>query len=920
MGTSNLARTAIAAVAAVALAAPAAADAAVDPPHSIIVFPSRDFVSTTGYTPGDQVTLEVQHPFPTANGLATASGTVGADGVFEVNHPGGACWAGFTPDIRPGDTVRMRVNGSGTPTTEDTVTADVASGRPIQTGPSTVEVHGTARDALGAPLPVAQLEHRLVDPDLFDTGRRTLRAPGAGAAEGTIAYDAPGSTRWTATYPNLSAGDVSRALASEARIMWLGPAPAAGTEVTVQENGAAAIAGPSAPCRAPLEKVQIPGSETNPPSAPGTLTASADRSTVTLDWGAASDDVGVQTYAVYRDGEPVATVQTPDATAPAPTHFVDLNVPAGTYSYTVRAQDAAGNEGPPSNDVTVTTSDNPAPAPAVIHDPPAAPHLIIAFPARDFISADGYAGAAKVSVFVIRGGNVIAGAEDVPPNGSLVEVNHPGGGCWAGTTPDLRPGDVVRLVAKDAAGAQTSVDQTTVMDVTAQRPVRTAPDTVEVHGSAVAPGGGQFPIAQLEQRLITSSKDPFIKNGKRVLRSATEGSVSYDGTSTRWTARYTGLSPDDVTRALGAESRMLWLGRDPLAANEQTIFENGDQVAGGPTAPCTAPAAAQQPQVAIDQSALTFGSAAVGTPGDEKAVKITNNGRADLHLDRAYLAGSDPGSFSLSDDPCDGTVLAPGAGCTVKVRFTPERTGSLSASLNVADDAHNDGYQSVALSGSGVAAGAPGADVSPTALAFGTVVAGSPKSLPVKVTNSGDADLVVQAAAVAGPAAADYAVTATTCDKVAPGASCTVTVQFAPTATGSRAATLEIPHNAAGAKASVPLSGTGAGSTFALSPSPVSFGTVNRASTKGQTVTVKNSGTVAFRVTAARVSADAGSAFSVPGGQACVGTTLAPGKTCNLTVNFRPSAAQAYTANLDVAGDASSLPATVTARLTGSGK
>jgi hypothetical protein len=917
MGTSNLARIAIAAVAAGALAAPAAANAAVSAPHSIIVFPSRDFVSTTGYTPGDHVTVEVQHPFPTANGLATASGTVGADGVFEVNHPGGACWVGFTPDIRPGDTVRMKVDGGPA---EETVTADVAGGRPVQTAADTVQVHGTARDAVGAPLPIAQLEHRLVDPDRFDTGRRTLRAPGAGAGEGSVAYDDPGSTRWTATYTGLSAGDVDRALASEARIMWLGPDPAAGTELTTHENGAAAIAGPSAPCRAPLEKVQLPGAETNPPSAPGTLTATAAASTVTLDWDAATDDVGVQTYAIYRDGEAVATVQNPDAAPPAPTHFVDANVPAGTYSYTVRAQDAAGNEGPASNAVSVTTADNPAPAPAVIHDPPAAPHLIIAFPARDFISADGYAGAAKVSVYVIRGGNVLSSAEDVPPVGGLVEVNHPGGGCWAGTTPDLRPGDIVRLVAKDAAGAETSVDQTTVADVTAQRPLQTAPGTVEIHGTAVAPGGGQFPIAQLEQRLITSSQNPFTKSGKRTLRSATDGAVSYDGTSTRWTARYTGLSADDVTRALGAESRMLWLGRDPLAANEQTIFENGDQVAGGPTAPCTAPAS-PQPQVAIDTASAAFGSAAVGAGnGDEKAIKITNIGKADLHLDRAYLAGADPGSFTLSDDPCDGKVLAAGAACTVKVRFTPERTGTLGASLNFADDAHNDGYQNVALTGSGTAVGAPGATVTPAALGFGTVVAGSPKSLSVTVANSGDAELVVGKPTVTGAAAADYAVAATTCDKVAPGASCTVTVQFAPTATGARAATLEIPHNAAGANTSVALTGTGSASTFTLAPSPIAFGTINRATTKTQTVTVKNSGTVAFRVTAARVSADAAGAFSVPGGQACVGTTLAPGKTCNLTVNFRPPAAQAYTGNLDVTGDASSLPATVTARMTGSGK
>ena len=55
-------------------------------------------------------------------------------------------------------------------------------------------------------------------------------------------------------------------------------------------------------------------------------------------------------------------------------------------------------------------------------------------------------------------------------------------------------------------------------------------------------------------------------------------------------------------------------------------------------------------------------------------------------------------------------------------------------------------------------------------------------------------------------------------------------------------------------------------------------------------------------------------------GAGCVGTTLAAGKTCSISVTLRPTQAIAYSASLVVAGDNTSLPATVSAALTGTGK
>src|ERR671929_226890 len=136
-------------------------------------------------------------------------------------------------------------------------------------------------------------------------------ATNTGGPDGNLKYDAAGSTKWTATYSGLVQADVDRALGAESRGMWIDPALPS-TESTIFENGAAAIAGPSAPCTAPLEKLPPPpGSETTPPSDVTGLTGSASNSTVTLNWNAATDNVGVTDYGVYRTDAAGVTTAVP---------------------------------------------------------------------------------------------------------------------------------------------------------------------------------------------------------------------------------------------------------------------------------------------------------------------------------------------------------------------------------------------------------------------------------------------------------------------------------------------------------------------------------------------------------------------------------------------------------------------------------
>ncbi|ADJ49530.1 glucose/sorbosone dehydrogenase [Amycolatopsis mediterranei S699] len=95
--------------------------------------------------------------------------------------------------------------------------------------------------------------------------------------------------------------------------------------------------------------------DTQPPTAPAALSGTAAGTTVTLRWTAASDNIGVRAYDIYRDNAKIGTV-TGTASTPPATTFTDSALAANTtYQYYVVARDAQANVSAHSNTATVTT-------------------------------------------------------------------------------------------------------------------------------------------------------------------------------------------------------------------------------------------------------------------------------------------------------------------------------------------------------------------------------------------------------------------------------------------------------------------------------------------------------------------------------------------------------------------------------------
>lgn len=106
--------------------------------------------------------------------------------------------------------------------------------------------------------------------------------------------------------------------------------------------------------------VTVDNADRAPPAPPSALVATAVSETeIDLSWQAASDNVGVTGYQIFRDGTWLATV-------PAGTAYRDTGRAESTaYSYSVLAADAAGNLSAPSNEASATTPSGPDTTPPV---------------------------------------------------------------------------------------------------------------------------------------------------------------------------------------------------------------------------------------------------------------------------------------------------------------------------------------------------------------------------------------------------------------------------------------------------------------------------------------------------------------------------------------------------------------------------
>jgi sugar lactone lactonase YvrE len=293
---------------------------------------------------------------------------------------------------------------------------------------------------------------------------------------------------------------------------------------------------------------------------------------------------------------------------------------------------------------------------------------------------------------------------------------------------------------------------------------------------------------------------------------------------------------------------------------------------------------------------VNFGSSYVCAPGSTTPVPCSQtltlnfnvNFDVTLGTPKVLNGGTPDLDFTLaSGSTCSGAVAA-GTTCTVNVTFAPLAVGTRSGTVEMEiSNASGTVIATTPISGLGVAAaGAPPvAQVSTTALQFGTVGSGNTETLPLTVENIGGGTLTIAPSINAQ----SYTIAGSTCGGgLTTGQSCTLQVEFAPTSAATDDNLLTLHANGL-ANPTVNLDGVGiavpAGTPIAtVSPTYLSFGTVPFGTTSTQSITVTNSGGGLLTVAPPSIT---GQSYTNAGNN-CAGE-FPQGTGCTLQVQFSPT-------------------------------
>ena len=413
-----------------------------------------------------------------------------------------------------------------------------------------------------------------------------------------------------------------------------------------------------------------------------------------------------------------------------------------------------------------------------------------------------------------------------------------------------------------------------------------SPQTVQLSGTGIAPAAALSPTtlpdfgSVLVGQTSAAQTLTLTNSGTATLTiSGITASGDYAATNTCNGSLAAGtncsISVTFTPTQTGARTGTLTIA-DDAAGSPQTVALSGTGLT---------PAAA-----VLSQASLSFGSQATDTTSPAQTVVLSNPGQAPLAISSIAISGD----FAQTNN-C-GTSVAAGASCLIDISFKPSATGNRTGTLTVSDNAPGS-PQTVALAGSGIT---PGITLSPNVLTFGGTAVNATATLGLTITNNGSADLHISGMSASG----DFAVTGN-CGTIPAGSSCSVNVNFTPTATGTRTGTVTLSDDAPDSPQSVPVSGTGVAPGVQISPSTIDFpDTIVNSNSYPITATLANASTVALTGITISASGDYTETNNCPASLAGAATTGGLGQSCQIQIIFKPSLTGADAGSLTISDNA----------------
>jgi hypothetical protein len=191
--------------------------------------------------------------------------------------------------------------------------------------------------------------------------------------------------------------------------------------------------------------------------------------------------------------------------------------------------------------------------------------------------------------------------------------------------------------------------------------------------------------------------------------------------------------------------------------------------------------------LSISPSAFDYGLIVLGSTSAVQTYTVTNTGQSTSGTVTVAIGGTNAADFPQNSTTC-GAKLATGASCTVSVHFTPSMLTTENATVSAT--ASPGGTATAAVEGTGASPAALA--ITPTTFDFADTATGSNSDTQTfTVDNIGQIQSGPLSVSLTGANASEFTVESTTCGTALTGnGSCTVDVQFTPSAVGAGSATL----------------------------------------------------------------------------------------------------------------------------------
>ncbi len=290
-------------------------------------------------------------------------------------------------------------------------------------------------------------------------------------------------------------------------------------------------------------------------------------------------------------------------------------------------------------------------------------------------------------------------------------------------------------------------------------------------------------------------------------------------------------------------------------------------------------------------SAWDFGNSDVNFGGGaNQQFTISNDTGPDVTVVTVDLTGADADAdqFRMNSDGCTSVSLSQGNSCEISITFQPSSPGAKAATLELQDS--DAGVLDVPLTGTGMT-GTLTANPNPLIFSTQPYFFGG-QTQNVNLQNSNDFSTKTSSASIVGPDAAQFSIAfGQNCEQQVLGNnnSCGIGIGFNPSGPGTFHAELVVTSDSASSPLRVSLQATALnGPLEVVTPTQTDFGDVAIGSSLAQPVTISNRGDFALQIQQAFVVSGTPGTFPVTGDR-CTGQTVAPGSSCQFTVNFRPT-------------------------------